>query len=228
MISEKKKSEEHGTRNHAGLRKKYPINSVQNVSISRKKCRKNRRSVMVTTYDREKFWKKFVTRLGFWHFWALNAHCFTSANFAKSSKSSQVHLLLRNGAIWPIWQRRGRKKVPETSRKYEKKWTIGFSTLFPIFAVSQHVIKCNQMKARVVILGPRYVSIFFSIIFHAYCGNNDQILQKTRITTTFTKFWPLRYFVFLWSFMLSFNQFTLGTWWVHRGQDSIQISYKSD
>ena len=65
MISEKKKSEEHGTRNHAGLRKKYPINSVQNVSISRKKCRKNRRSVMVTTYDREKFWKKFVTRLGF-------------------------------------------------------------------------------------------------------------------------------------------------------------------
>ena len=84
------------------------------------------------------------------------------------------------------------------------------------------------MKARVVILGPRYVSIFFSMIFHAYCGNNDQILRKTRITTTFTKFWPLRYFVFLWSFMLSFNQFTLGTWWVHRGQDSIQISYKSD
>ena len=181
-----------------------------------------------SAYDREKFWKKFVTRLGFWHFWALNAHCFTSANFAKSSKSSQVHLLLRNGAIWPIWQRRGRKKVPETSRKYEKKWTIGFSTLFPIFAVFQHVTKCNQMKARVVILGPRYVSIFFSIIFHAYCGNNDQILRKTRITTTTTKFWPLRYFVFLWSFMLSFNQFTLGTWWVHRGQDSIQISYKSD
>ena len=55
------------------------------------------------------------------------------------------------------------------------------------------------MKPGVNIWGPRYVSIFFSVMFHAFCGHNIWLFWRTRITTTPSKFWPLIHLYFFYN-----------------------------
>ena len=127
-----------------------------------------------------------------WFLTLLSSYCtlFAFANYGKSSQKSQIHVSVENEAIRPICWSIGWKRLPEISRKIEKKCTIGFDALFSIFTVSQLVIQRDQMKAWIIILSLRYVSIFLAMNFYAYYGNYSQLFWKSQFTTTPTKFRP--------------------------------------